>query len=141
MAIPASAVRAAGRLNVPIYRLTRGRLMNKWGKAPILLLSTTGRRSGLGRTAPVVFIRDGADLIVIGSNAGNTNAPAWAHNLRANPQAEVEIRGARRHVSARVAEGEERARLWGLMNEQYEGFDAYERQAPREIAVFVLEPR
>jgi deazaflavin-dependent oxidoreductase (nitroreductase family) len=78
-------------------------------------------------------------VIVIGSNAGNLNEPGWSHNLKANPDAEIEIRGKRRRVRARVAEGDERAELWRRMNEQYAGFDDYERRTSRNIAVFVLE--
>lgn len=140
MSIPAWMVRASGRLNVPVYRLSRGRLMNKVGRAPVLLLTTTGRRSGQVRTAPVVFQREGEGVVVIGSNAGNRE-PGWSHNLRANPDATIEIGAKRSHVRARLAEGEERDRLWQGMNEQYEGFDAYRERADREIPVFVLEPR
>ena len=140
MALPAGMLRALGKLNVPIYRATRGRLMNSVGRAPVLLLTTTGRRSGKQRTAPVVYLDDGERVIVIGSNAGNLNEPGWSHNLKANPDAEVEIRGKRRLVRARVAEGDERAELWRRMNEQYAGFDDYERRTSRNIAVFVLEP-
>jgi len=139
MALPAGMVRALGKLNVPIYRATRGRLMNSVGRAPVLLLTSTGRRSGKQRTAPVVYLDDGERLIVIGSNAGNLNEPGWSHNLKANPDAEVEIRGKRWRVRARVAEGDERAELWRRMNEQYAGFDDYERRTSRNIVVFVLE--
>jgi F420H(2)-dependent quinone reductase len=134
-------LRGLGKLNVPIYRLTRGRVMGKIGRAPVLLLTTTGRRSGQERTAPVLYLPDGERLVVIGSNAGNTRPPAWALNLRANPDADVEVRGDRRRVHARVAEGEERADLWRRMNEQYGGFDDYESRTSRDIALFVLEPR
>jgi deazaflavin-dependent oxidoreductase (nitroreductase family) len=89
----------------------------------------------------VVFLADGERLIVIGSNAGNTNTPAWSLNLQANPEAEVEIGGQRRSVTARVAEGEERAELWRRSNEQYNGFAAYEARTARDIKLFVLEPR
>jgi F420H(2)-dependent quinone reductase len=140
MALPARMLRALGKLNVPIYRATRGRLLNSVGRAPVLLLTTTGRRSGKQRTAPVVYLHDGERVIVIGSNAGNLNEPGWSHNLKANRDAEVEIRGKRRRVRARVAEGDERAELWRRMNEQYAGFDDYERRTSRNIAVFVLEP-
>ncbi len=139
--MPAWALRAAGRLNVPLYRLSGGRLGGKVGSAPVLLLTSTGRRSGQPRTAPVVFMHDGSDVIVIGSNAGNRNEPGWSFNLKANPDAEVEIRGERRSVTARVSEGEERERLWKSMNQQYEGFDDYSALTTRDIAVFVLEPR
>ncbi|HUB74252.1 MAG TPA: nitroreductase family deazaflavin-dependent oxidoreductase [Solirubrobacteraceae bacterium] len=139
--LPAGALRAMGRLNVPIYRLTRGRVMNKVGRAPVLLLTTTGRRSGESRTAPVVYLADGEQLAVISSNGGNHNAPGWSYNLRANPDAEVEIGGERRPVRARVAEGEERERLWRRLNGLYAGFDDYEANVSRDIALFVLEPR
>jgi deazaflavin-dependent oxidoreductase (nitroreductase family) len=141
MSLPSGVLRALGKMNVPVYRATRGRVLGTVGGAPVLLLTSTGRRSGQSRTAPVLFLRDGERVIVIGSNAGNTNAPAWSHNLKAHPDAEIEIRGERRPVRARVAEGEERAELWQKMNAQYDGFDDYEQRTSRDISVFVLEPR
>jgi deazaflavin-dependent oxidoreductase (nitroreductase family) len=141
MSMPAGLLRTLGKLNVPIYRLTRGRVMGKIGNAPVLLLTSTGQRSGAPRTAPVLYLADGQRVIVIGSNAGNTRAPAWSHNLKANPDAEVQVRGERRSVRARVAEGEERAELWRKMNAQYAGFEDYDERTSRDIAVFVLDPR
>jgi deazaflavin-dependent oxidoreductase (nitroreductase family) len=141
MAMPQSVFTATGKLNVRIYRFSRGRLWNKVGTAPVLLLTSIGRRSGERRTVPVVFLADGDRQIVIGSNAGHERTPAWSYNLRANPDAEVEIRGKRRPVRARVAAGEERAELWRKVNEMYEGFDSYDANTSREIAVFVLERR
>jgi F420H(2)-dependent quinone reductase len=132
-------LRLMGKLNVPVYRATRGRLLGKVGRAPVLLLTTTGRKSGQERTAPVVYLADGDRYVVIGSNAGSARMPAWALNLRANPEAGVDVYGKRAPVRARVAEGEERADLWRRMNEQYAGFDDYEARTTREIAVFVLE--
>lgn len=107
----------------------------------MLLLTTTGRKSGQARTAPVVYLADGERAVVIGSNAGNTRAPAWALNLIAHPEAEVEMGADRRRVIARLAEGEEREDLWRRMNEQYGGFDDYRTRTSRDISVFVLEPR
>jgi len=138
MRMPDSWLKATGKLNVPLYRLSRGRLMSTVGKAPVLLLTSTGRRSGQQRTAPVLYLTDGERLVVIGSNAGNVRTPAWSLNLQANPDAEVEIRGEHRLVRARVAQGEE---LWRKVNELYGGFDDYDANTSREIAVFVLEPR
>src|SRR5579875_3196203 len=138
MLLPAGALRALGRLNVPVYRLTRGRLMNKVGQAPVMLLTSTGRRSGKPRTAPVLYGRHGESLVVISSNGGNHNAPGWSYNLKAHPDAEVQIGAQRRLVRARVAVGEERTRLWRTMNERYAGFDDYEANVSRDIAVFVL---
>jgi len=133
-------LRWAGRMNVPLYRVSRGRLGARVGRAPVLLLTTTGRRSGQRRTAPLVYLPDGERMIVIGSNAGNDRPPAWALNLKANPEAEVEIGRRRTPVRARLTEGEERTELWRRCNDQYAGFDDYEARTDRDIAVFVLEP-
>jgi deazaflavin-dependent oxidoreductase (nitroreductase family) len=141
MALPDPVLRAVGKLNVPLYRASRGRLFGRVGKAPVLLITTVGRRSGQHRTAPVLYLADGERLIVIGSNAGNERAPAWALNLRTNPDAEVQVRGERWKVQARVVEGEERAELWRRMNEHYGGFDHYRERTDRDIALFVLERR
>jgi deazaflavin-dependent oxidoreductase (nitroreductase family) len=139
--ISARALKAVGKLNVPLYRASRGRLFGQIAGTPVLLLTTVGRRSGAPRTVPVVYLPDGERLVVIGSNAGHETAPAWSLNLEANPVAEVEIGGERRNVRARVAEGEERTELWRKMNEQYSGFDDYSARTTREIRLFVLDPR
>lgn len=140
-AIGATGLRWIGRLNVPVYRLSGGRIFGRVNRAPVLLLTTTGRRSGRQRTAPVVYLEGEGRLVVIGSNAGHSRTPAWSLNLQANPDAEVEIGRERRAVRARVAEGEERVELWRKHNEQYSGFDEYAARTDRDIALFVLEPR
>jgi deazaflavin-dependent oxidoreductase (nitroreductase family) len=137
----ARGLRWTGKLNMPLYRLSGGRIGGKVGRAPVLLLTTTGRKSGRRRTAPVVYLADGADVVVINTNAGNAKVPAWSLNLVAKPEAEVELGRERRKVRARIAEGEERADLWRKHNEQYAGFDDYEAKLDRAISVVVLEPR
>jgi F420H(2)-dependent quinone reductase len=137
----ATGLRWTGKLNIPLYRLSGGRIGGHIAKAPVLLLTTTGRKSGQQRTAPVVYLADGENTIVIGSNAGHNRTPAWSLNLKANPDAEIEVGRNRRPVRARVAEGDERADLWRKHNEQYSGFDEYEARTDRDIALFVLEPR
>jgi deazaflavin-dependent oxidoreductase (nitroreductase family) len=139
MGISAATLRRLGKLNVPVYRATRGRLFGRIGGSPVLLLTTTGRKSGQERTAPVLYMADGERYVVIGSNAGNARPPAWALNLLAEPEAAVQVRGKRRRVRARVAQGEERAALWRRMNEQYGGFEDYRARTDRDINVFVLE--
>jgi deazaflavin-dependent oxidoreductase (nitroreductase family) len=136
-------LRWTGKLNVPLYRLSGGRIGGRVGRAPVLLLTTTGRKSGEKRTAPVLYIEDGDRFVVINTNAGNTRIPAWSLNLDADPEAEVEIKGRRAAVRARAAEGEERTDLWRKHNRQYAGFDEYEEKLPddRPITVYVLEPR
>jgi len=136
----ATGLRVVGKLNAPIYRLTGGRVGGKLGKAPILLLTTTGRKSGEPRTAPVLYLADGDRFVVINTNAGNAKTPAWSLNLRANPEAEVEVGRKRVKVRARLAEGEERVDLWRRHMEQYSGWEYYETKLDREIGVFVLEP-
>jgi deazaflavin-dependent oxidoreductase (nitroreductase family) len=141
MSIGATGLRWTGKLNIPLYRLTGGRVGGKLAGSPVLLLNTIGRKSGQPRTAPVVYLADGERQIVIGSNAGHKNEPAWSLNLKANPEAEVEIGRKRHPVRARIAEGDERAELWRRVNEQYSGFDDYEARTSRDIALFVLDPR
>jgi deazaflavin-dependent oxidoreductase (nitroreductase family) len=141
MSLGARGLRWTGKLNVPLYRLSGGRIGGKVGRAPVLLLTTTGRKSGQQRTAPVVYLADGENVVLINTNAGNAKIPAWSLNLKANPAAEVELGRERRPVLARVAEGEERASLWRKHIEQYEGFNDYKEKLDREISVIVLEPR
>jgi len=130
-----------GKLNVPVYRLSGGRIGGKVGNGPVLLLTTTGRKSGQKRTAPVLYLADGERFVVINTNAGNEKTPAWSLNLRANPEAAVEVGRKRVEVRSRLAEGEERADLWRRHMQQYEGWDFYESKLDREVGVFVLEPR
>lgn len=139
--MPAWGLRVTGKLNVPLYRLSGGRMFNRVGRAPVLLLTTTGRKSGEPRTAPVIYLRHGESFVVIGSNAGNTRNPAWALNLGANPEATIEIGRKRQRVRARLAEGSEREELWRAMADGYAGFDDYAQITDRDIKLFVLEPR
>jgi len=138
-----TGLRWVGKLNVPLYRASRGRLGGRVGKGPVLLLTTTGRKSGEKRTAPVLYLEDAGRYVVINTNAGNLRLPAWSLNLDADPEAEIEIKSKRIAVRARAAEGEERAELWRKHNQQYAGFDDYEEMlaGDRPITVYVLEPR
>src|SRR3954451_270611 len=139
--ISGRSLRWIGKLNVPLYRATRGRLKGKVNRSPVRLITTTGRKSGQKRSAPVLFGRDADRVVFIGSNAGNVRPPAWALNLLANADAHIQIRSERRQVRAPGAGGEERERLWRAMNEQYEGFDDYAQRTARDIRLFVLEDR
>lgn len=139
----ATGLRWVGKLNVPLYRASGGRIGGRVGKGPVLLLTTTGRKSGQQRTAPVLYIEDEGRFVVINTNAGNTRIPAWSFNLDANPEAEIEVGRKQIAVRARPAESEERAELWRKHNQQYGGFDEYKEELPddRPITVYVLEPR
>ncbi len=121
-----------------LLRLTRGR----FGTAAeqTVLLHTIGARSGKPRTTPVLFTPRGSDLIVVASKAGADHHPAWYHNLMAHPHIDAEVMGHRLRVRAREAHDDERAELWRLVNDNYSGFDTYQRRAgSRRIPLVVLE--
>jgi F420H(2)-dependent quinone reductase len=136
----ARGLRWTGKLNVPLYRLSGGRIGSKVGDGPVLLLTTIGRKSGEPRTAPILYLEHGEAMILIDTNGGNEKLPGWSHNLKANPLAEVEIGRQKTRVVARVAEGAERVELWRACNEQYSGFDEYVEWLDRTPSVWVLEP-
>lgn len=138
--IGARGLRWAGRLNVPLYRLSGGRIGSKVGDGPVLLLTTTGRKSGERRTAPVLYLERGEAMILIDTNGGNQKLPGWSYNLKAKPEAEIEIGRQKTPVTARVALGAEREDLWRACNEQYSGFDEYVEWLDRTPSVWVLEP-
>src|SRR5688500_9808998 len=98
-----------------LYRATGGKLFGRMGKSPILLLNTVGRKSGQKRTSPLLYAMDGEDFIVIASKGGAPTHPAWYLNLRANPQATVEIGDREVRIEAEVADPEDKARLWQKM--------------------------
>lgn len=120
------------------YRLSGGALGGKMMGAPILLLTTIGRKTGKARTAPLMYISDGDDLVVVASNAGSDNAPAWWGNLQKEPHAEVQVRGEKRKVVARQATPEEKSRLWPPLTAMYPSYDDYQKKTTREIPVVIL---
>ncbi len=138
--VGARGLRLIGRLNVPAYRLSGGRIGNKVGDGPVLLLTTTGRKSGEPRTAPILYLAHGDAMVLIDTNGGNEKLPGWSHNLKANPRAEVQIRRRKIAVVARVATGTEREELWRAAVGQYAGFDDYIKWLDRTPSVWVLEP-
>jgi deazaflavin-dependent oxidoreductase (nitroreductase family) len=127
----------------PIYRLTRGRhtLVSLVSGLPVVMLTTTGAKTGQQRVWPVLGLPDGDNLVAIASNWGQHHHPAWYHNLRAHPEATVTVGGVARRVRAHEAIGEERERLWQRALEVYPGWAVYEwRVTHRRIPVMVLAP-
>ena len=122
------------------YRLSGGWIGGGFGRAPILLLTTTGRKSGRKRTTPLVYLPDGDNMVIIASNGGSERHPEWWLNLRSEPKAEVQVGPHVKAVVAQKAEGEERDRLWREVNGIYAGYDEYQRITKREIPVVVLRP-
>jgi deazaflavin-dependent oxidoreductase (nitroreductase family) len=126
--------------HIAVYRLSGGRVLGHVGPLGVLLLTTTGRRSGKRRTVPLLYCETGSGFGLIASKGGAPRNPGWCENLFANPDAAVEIRGRRIAVRARRVEGDERAQVWSAMVAGYPGYDGYQRRTEREIPVFLLEP-
>jgi deazaflavin-dependent oxidoreductase (nitroreductase family) len=129
------------KVHAVLYRATGGRI-GHWlpRNPPVLLLDHVGARSGKRHTTPIGYVPDGDDLILVGSRGGHSKHPAWLYNLRANPDATIQIRSERRAVHARVAGAGERARLWPKAVAAYRGYEDYQRQTAREVPIIVLEP-
>jgi deazaflavin-dependent oxidoreductase (nitroreductase family) len=121
------------------FRANGGKLGGNFEGAPMLLLHSTGARSGQERVAPMMYQEVGDDLAVFASKAGAPTNPDWYHNLVANPDATIEIGTETVPVRARVAEGEERERIWETQKERYPGFAEYEEKTDRIIPVVILE--
>ena len=134
-----SLVRFLGRMHVRIYRLTGGRFVGRVGRAPILLLTTIGRRSGEPRTAPLLYLRDGERLAIVASFGGHPKHPVWYLNLTANPEVNVQVGRDRFAATARTATPEERERLSPLFVEMYPGYAGYQEKTTREIPIVLLE--
>jgi len=129
-----------GAEHVRRYLETDGEVGYRWRNgAPILILTTTGRRSGEDRLRPLIFGDDDGRYVVVASQGGAPTHPDWYHNLRADPNVHVQIKGERFAARARTAEGEERERLWRTMAEIWPPYDEYQRRTEREIPVVVLE--
>jgi deazaflavin-dependent oxidoreductase (nitroreductase family) len=122
------------------FRANEGRVGGNFEGAPILLLHTTGAKSGQERVSPVMYQRVGDALAVFASKAGAPSNPAWFHNLLAHPEVTVEVGTETRALRARVATGDERTRIWETQKERYPGFADYEQKTDREIPVVILEP-
>ena len=110
------------------------------GKSPVLLLITTGRKTGKPRATPLFYLKDGDNIILVASNGGSTTHPTWWLNLQANPQAKVELGRKKLPVTARQADAEERKRLWPLLVAMYAGYAEYQKKTTREIPLVILSP-
>ena len=133
-------MKAIGRIHRALYRLTAGALGGKLAGKPMLLLTTTGRKTGKARTTPLQYLEDGENLVVVASNGGNPRHPAWWFNLKRNPEAKAQIGKVTRRVRAETASEEERSRLWPLLVETTPGYAEYQKGTERTIPVVILRP-
>ncbi len=129
-----------GGLHRTVYRASGGKIGGKIAGVDVVLLTTTGRKSGRRRTTPLLAFREGDGFVVIASNGGQTWPPAWWLNLEASPEATVELGRDRIAVRARVLEGGDRERLWQRAVAGYAGYAGYAAKAGRTIPVVLLEP-
>jgi deazaflavin-dependent oxidoreductase (nitroreductase family) len=134
--------RIMGRANTWLFRASGGRLGARFlYGAPVMLLTTVGRKSGKVRTSPVLYLEDGTSLVTVASKGGSAHHPGWYGNLLAHPDVEVEIGADRRRVRARTASADEKARLWPRLTAMYPPYATYQSRTDREIPVVILEPR
>ena len=141
------------RFHCYVYARSDGRFGKHSNRVPALLLTTTGRRTGLARTHGLTYCRDRGDYIVVASNGGSDRPPAWLHNLEADPAVTIRVGRQVREATARVADPAERAQLWPLVNRTNRGmsrlfhpgvtgrYDVYQRHTARVIPVVIISPR
>jgi deazaflavin-dependent oxidoreductase (nitroreductase family) len=133
-------LKTVGAVHKALYRASGGRVGSMVAGLPILLLTTTGSKTGKRRTTPLCFFADGDDLVVVASNGGMDWFPSWWLNLEREPRASVQVGRDRRSVTARQATPEERARLWPQVTAITPVYLKYERRTQREIPLGILEP-
>ncbi len=146
--IVAALIKIGSRLNTRLYRISGGRLGGRWrvGSAlhkpvPVCLLTTVGRKSGQPRTVPLLYLRDGASFVVVASQGGLPNNPAWYLNLTANPEVTIQVGRDEHSLVARTATDDERDALWPKLIELYSDFGTYDAWTQREIPVVICTPR
>jgi deazaflavin-dependent oxidoreductase (nitroreductase family) len=124
-----------------IFRATNGRVLGHALGMPVVMLTTTGRKTGLKRTKMLTSpVQEGENLILVASYGGDDRHPTWFLNLRDNPDVEVTTMGQTRRMRAQVASAEERARLWPEVTGRYGGYGRYQQRTEREIPLVILKP-
>ena len=128
------------RGNTWLYKLTGGKVGGTVKKAPVALLTTTGRKTGQPRVSPLLYLRDGDRVVVVASKGGADRNPLWYLNLKADPKVTVQIKDEVLQCTARDATEDERATLWPRLVEMYSDFEDYQSWTERKIPVVVCEP-
>lgn len=131
--------KAANVIHRTVLTLSGGRIGGDVLNMPVLELTTTGAKSGQKRTAMLTTpVQEGDTIVIVASRGGDPQHPGWFHNLKTNPDVEVSMRGG--PMRARVADADERARLWPLVTNRYRGYEQYQQRTTREIPLVLLEP-
>jgi deazaflavin-dependent oxidoreductase (nitroreductase family) len=129
-----------GDEHVRRYQETDGEEGYIWNGVPILLLTSAGRKSGLARTTPLIYAREGDDYLVVASMGGAPQHPNWYLNLVANNSAQIQVRADHIDVTARTASEDEKGRLWSIVAGQWPNYDVYQSRTDRVIPLVVLSP-
>ncbi|MGO9908351.1 MAG: nitroreductase family deazaflavin-dependent oxidoreductase [Solirubrobacteraceae bacterium] len=128
-----------GQEHVRRYQKTDGAEGHDWQGTTVLILTTTGRRSGESRSTPLIYGKRGEDHVVVASKGGAEEHPAWFLNLAAQPEVTVQVRGDRFKAHARTATKDEKPEMWRMMNDRWPAYEEYQRKTRRDIPVVVLE--
>jgi F420H(2)-dependent quinone reductase len=132
-------LKLVSRIHVVLYRASGGRIGGRIRKtARVLLLTTTGRKTGKKRTTPLLYAEDAGRYVVVASVGGAPRHPAWYLNLRGSPEATIQVGRRTLTVHAETTQADERARLWSVVTRMYPGYDDYQARTTREIPVVVL---
>lgn len=135
-----TAIKIQSTIHRFLYRVSNGRVGSHFF-APVLLLTTTGRKSGQPRTMPLFFLQDGNNWVIVGSNGGNDQPPAWWLNLQANPTAKIQIQDKHFEVISKEARGEDKDRLWLELVKLFPTYAEYRQMTERDIPVVILSPQ
>jgi deazaflavin-dependent oxidoreductase (nitroreductase family) len=134
-------VKLMSNLNTAVYRLTGGRVGGRFLRgAPVFLVTTTGRKSGQPRTAPLLDLKEGNDYVIVASKGGMSQHPLWYRNIEANPEVEIELGRTKFKAHARRASDEEKTALWPKLVAMYRDYDDYQARTTRDIPVVILSP-
>jgi deazaflavin-dependent oxidoreductase (nitroreductase family) len=133
-------LKAMVSVGVFLYRLTGGGIGGRIQSMPVLLLTTTGRKSGKKRTVPLGFLRDGSAYVIIASYAGLPRNPAWFLNLESHPEATIQVKKRQMQVKAETANPEKKRELWARLMEVAPGYANYQKRTTRDIPVVILHP-
>jgi F420H(2)-dependent quinone reductase len=138
--LSAALQNAVIRLHSMLYRTSNGIIGGTIARSPVLLLTTTGRRSNRQRTVPLLYLTDGPNVVLVASNGGAVRHPTWWLNLQTMPEAWIQIKGIRRRVKAEQASASEKQRLWPRLTAMYPGYKRYQEITDRDIPVVILRP-
>ena len=123
-----------------LYNVSGGRIGGKMGKVPVLLLTTTGRKTGKQRTLPLIYIMDNSAYVITASAGGAEKHPGWFFNIRSNPQATIQVKDKHIKVMAEIAGQEKKSELWARLVEVAPNFAGYQKRTSREIPMVILHP-